>query len=181
MSDWSAGYVTEVGYTHGYYRELLPSLLAFACLTRGAAAPGLGVEPIRVLELGCGQGLSANIIAAANPHIDYTAVDFNPEHIAGAQALVKEAGTPNVRFMEASFEQVADDTRLSPFDVITLHGIYTWVSAENRERIIRIARDKPKTGGLLYVSYNCYPGVPCHSNPPHVHRHIGSFAQGADL
>ena len=158
MSDWSAGYVTEVGYIHGYYRELSPALLAFACLARGVAAPGLGAEPIRVLELGCGQGLSANIIAAANPHIDYTAIDFNPEHIAGAQALAKEAGTPNLRFLEASFEQIAEDPSLVPFDVITLHGIYTWVSAENREHIIRIARDKLKTGGLLYVSYNCYPG-----------------------
>ena len=158
MSDWSAGYVTEVGYIHGYYRELSPALLAFACLARGVAAPGLGAEPIRVLELGCGQGLSANIIAAANPHIDYTAIDFNPEHIAGAQALAKEAGTPNLRFLEASFEQIAEDPSLVPFDVITLHGIYTWVSAENREHIIRIARDKVKTGGLLYVSYNCYPG-----------------------
>ncbi len=54
MSDWSAGYVTEVGYIHGYYRELSPVLLAFACLARGVAAPGLGAEPIRVLELGCG-------------------------------------------------------------------------------------------------------------------------------
>ena len=124
---------------------------------RGSSA-GLGREPIRVLELGCGQGLSANIIAAANPHIKYTAIDFNPEHIAGAQALAKEAATPNVRFIEASFEQVADDASLGPFDVITLHGIYTWVSAENRQHIIRIARDKLKTGGLLYVSYNCYPG-----------------------
>ena len=158
MSEWSAGYVTEVGYTHGYYRELLPSLLAFACLSRGVAAPGLGAEPIRILELGCGQGFSANVIAAANPQIDYTAIDFNPEHIAGAQALAKEAGTPNVRFLEASFEQIAEDPSLSPFDVITLHGIYTWVSAENREHIIRIARDKLKAGGLLYVSYNCYPG-----------------------
>jgi len=122
------------------------------------AAPGLGAEPIRVLELGCGQGLSANIIAAANPHIDYTAIDFNPEHIAGAQALAKDAGAPNVRFIEASFEQIAEDTSFTPFDVITLHGIYTWVSAENRAHIIRVARDKLKTGGLLYVSYNCYPG-----------------------
>ncbi len=158
MSEWSAGYVTEVGYIHGYYRELLPSLLGFACLARGVAAPGLGVDSIRVLEIGCGQGISANIIAASNPQIDYTAIDFNPEHIAGAQALAKEAGTPNVRFIEASFAQIAEDASLSPFDVITLHGIYTWVSAENREHIIRIARDKLKTGGLLYVSYNCYPG-----------------------
>ena len=92
MSDWSAGYVTEVGYTHGYYRELVPQYLALAALARGVAAPGLGYAPLRVLELGCGQGLSANLIAAANPHLDYTAVDFNPAHIAGAQALAAAAG-----------------------------------------------------------------------------------------
>ena len=158
MQDWSAGYITEVGYTCGFYPELVPSRLAFACLTKGVAAPGLGAEPIRLLELGCGQGLSANLIAAANPQIDYTAIDFNPAHIAGAQALAKEAGTPNLRFIEASFADIAQDSGLGEFDVITLHGIYSWVSAENRDHIVSIARGKLKTGGLLYVSYNCYPG-----------------------
>ena len=32
MSDWSAGYVADIGYTHGYYTELNPLRvrLAFA-------------------------------------------------------------------------------------------------------------------------------------------------------
>lgn len=149
MSDWSAGYVTEVGYTHGYYRELVPQYLALAALARGVAAPGLKAAPLRVLELGCGQGLSANLIAAANPHIGYTAIDFNPAHIAGAQGLAAAAGTPNVHFNEASFEEIAADDTIGRFDVITLHGIYTWVSAENRAHIVRIARDKLMPGGLL--------------------------------
>jgi len=158
MSDWSAGYVTEVGYTHGFYRELVPRMLAFGALLRGLAAPGLGPEPIRVLELGCGQGLSANIIAAACPEVDYTAVDFNPAHIAGARALAEAAGIPNIRFREASFEDVAEDAGLGQFDVVTLHGVYTWVSEANRRHIVRIARDKLEGGGLLYVSYNTHPG-----------------------
>ena len=158
MSSWNDGYVTEVRYTCGYYAELVPSRLALACLTKNVEAPGLGAQPLRLLELGCGQGLSANIIAAANPHIEYTAIDFNPAHISFASALAREAGTPNLRFCEASFAEIAADDSLGQFDVITLHGVYTWVSAENREHIIRIARDKLKTGGLLYVSYNCYPG-----------------------
>ena len=29
--DWTAGYVTEIEYTHGYYRELSPALLS-SCL-----------------------------------------------------------------------------------------------------------------------------------------------------
>ena len=87
MSDWSQGYVTEVSYTHGYYRELTPSVLGLSTLSQGLAGPGLGTRPLRILELGCGQGFSANVIAAANPHVDYTAVDFNPAHILGAEGL----------------------------------------------------------------------------------------------
>ena len=158
MSDWADGYVTEVGYIHRYYQHLLPRLLSFAALSRGVAAPGGGSEKVRVLELGCGQGVSANIIAAANPDLDYTAIDFNPEHISGAQALAVAASTPNVHFVESSFEDVANDRSWGCFDVITLHGIYSWVSAINREHIIRIAREKLRTGGMLYLSYNTYPG-----------------------
>lgn len=158
MTDWTSGYVTEVGYTYGYYPELAPLRLAFAALTQGFSAPGLGLCAIRVLELGCGQGFSANLIAAANPHVDYTATDFNPAHIAGAQALAREGAVQNVHFREASFEEIAQDDSLGEFDIISLHGVYTWVSAENREHIIKIAHDKLKAGGLLYVSYNCYPG-----------------------
>ena len=29
-TDWTAGYVTEIEYTYGYYRELSPSLLRLA-------------------------------------------------------------------------------------------------------------------------------------------------------
>ena len=166
MSDWSAGYVTEVGYPYGYYRDLTPHNLALAALSKGVAAPGLDGAPVRVLELGCGQGYSANLIAAANPAIDYTAIDFNPAHIAGASALAAEAGTKNARFREASFEEFANDKGEAPFDVITLHGVYSWVSAEQRAHVIRIAREKLRPGGILYVSYNCYPGwaasVPIH-------------------
>lgn len=158
MLDWADGYVTEVGYIHRYYQQLLPRLLSFAALSRGVAAPGGGSDKVRVLELGCGQGVSANIIAAANPDLDYTAIDFNPAHISGAQALAVAAGTPNVHFVESSFEDVASDRSWGSFDIITLHGIYSWVSATNREHIIRIAREKLRTGGMLYISYNAYPG-----------------------
>lgn len=158
MTDWSAGYVTEVAYAYGPYINLAPQNLALAALAKGVAAPGLDASPLRVLELGCGQGYSANLIAAANPHVDYTAIDFNPGHVAGARALAAAADTPNVHFSEASFEEFVEDRSQGDFHVITLHGIYSWVSAENRAHIIRIAREKLRPGGLLYISYNCHPG-----------------------
>ncbi len=42
--------------------------------------------------------------------------------------------------------------------MIALHGIWTWVSDENRAILVDIVRRKLAIGGLLYVSYNCTPG-----------------------
>lgn len=70
MADWTAGYVTEVGYNAIYCRDLAPQNLALAALSKGILALGLDGAPLRLLELGCGQGYTANLIAAANPHVD---------------------------------------------------------------------------------------------------------------
>lgn len=158
MASWASGYVTEVGYTHGYYRELNPQALAFAALARGWIAPGLDVKPLRVLELGCGQGISANIIAASNPHIHYTAIDFNPVHVVGAQRLASLAKTPNVDFLEMSFEEFLMEYKGDKFEIISMHGIYTWVSDQNRKFIRQILSKFLRPGGMLYMSYNTFPG-----------------------
>jgi len=78
---------------------------------------------VRLLELGCGQGYTANLIAAANPAVDYAAIDFNPAHIAGASALAALAGTKNARFGEALFAEFAEDNGEGPFDIIGLQGV----------------------------------------------------------
>ena len=62
--DWTAGYVTEIEYTYGYYRELCPGLLRLACLSAGVSPRRS--KSLNCLELGYGQGLSLNIHAAAN-------------------------------------------------------------------------------------------------------------------
>lgn len=155
MSDWSEGYVTEIEYTVGFYSELAPQLLRFALLSQGVGAPQ---GPLSYLEIGCGNGLTANIVAAANPDVDVTGVDFNPAHVRQARALAEAAGTRNVRFLERSFQDLAGDDTLPGFDVIALHGVYSWVSAANRGHICEIIRKNLKPGGIVYISYNAYPG-----------------------
>jgi hypothetical protein len=65
MTAWTSGYVAEVDYPHGYYREMSPALLSLAVLNRNISASHAR-EP-RYLELGFGQELSLNIHAAACP------------------------------------------------------------------------------------------------------------------
>ncbi|MFM2043661.1 MAG: hypothetical protein RLY86_2237 [Pseudomonadota bacterium] len=157
MSTWTAGYVTDVSYTHGFYRELTPTMLSFAALAKGYRAPNVN-SPISYCELGCGQGFSTNLLAAANPSIQFYATDFNPAHIVGACNLSKAAGTMNVAFFDDSFESFGRRTDLPQFDIIALHGVYSWISQQNRQRIINFIREKLKVGGLVFISYNALPG-----------------------
>lgn len=158
MSNWSSGYVTEVDYTHGFYKALTPNLLSLFALLRGTQAPGGDLEPRNYCELGCGQGYTTNVLAAANPHIQFYATDFNPNHIAGAQDLARSAKLENVHFSDDSFGEYLRRKDLPDFDFIVLHGIYSWISAEARHDIVRFISKKLKPGGVVYISYNCMPG-----------------------
>jgi SAM-dependent methyltransferase len=155
---WTAGYVTELDYTRGYYRELNPVLLRYVLLHRGFALPSAPerTQPLRYLELGFGQGLSFAIHATASPGV-YLGTDFNPGHAAGARALIQAAGVA-ADARDQSFAELAADPGLPAFDVITLHGVWSWISAENRAILVDLIRRKLAVGGVFYISYNCTPG-----------------------
>lgn len=152
MTDWTAGYVADVGYTFGYYGELNPlrSRLAFA--HQGLVAPSVATA----CELGFGQGLSANIHAAASS-ATWWGTDFNPSQTAFAQSLAAAAGG-HARLFDQSFSEFCARIDLPDFDFIGLHGIWSWISDENRKCIVDFVSRKLKVGGILYVSYNTFPG-----------------------
>lgn len=165
MTGWSAGYVADVEYGAGLFREQAPAHLDLVCLLNGLEPPSIGPEPgesasgepdFAWCELGCGQGITANVVAAANPRALVHAVDFHPAHIARARALARGAGLENVTFHERSFEELADGAvpDLPAFDYITLHGVYSWVGPETRRAIVRFLDRALKPGGVAYVSYN---------------------------
>jgi hypothetical protein len=46
MSDWNDGYITDIGYTYGYYPELNPLRTPLALLSTGwVATPALADGP----------------------------------------------------------------------------------------------------------------------------------------
>ena len=158
MSDepWAGGYVVDVEYTHGFYPDLAPLNLVMAAALAGRQAPDPD-RPFTYLELGCGNGFSTALLAAAHPHGRFWGNDFNPAHIVNARGLSESAGIGNLTFLEASFEVLAE-AELPEFDIIVMHGIWSWVSAGNRRHIVDLIRRRLKPGGLVYVSYNCLPG-----------------------
>jgi len=152
MESWNEGYVTEIGYTHGYYRELSPSLQRFALLAAGFAPPEVGAY----LELGSGQGLSACIHAAATPCTIW-ATDFSPTQTLNALQLLKAADI-DAQVLDQSFAELAKRDDLPKFSLIAAHGIWTWISDPNRSLIVDILHRHLAVGGAAYLSYNTLPG-----------------------
>lgn len=157
--DWTAGYASDIEYTAGFYGEQSPFHLNLACALNGVEPVPLD-RPFTYCELGFGRGLTANVLAAAYPNGQFYAADFNPAHVAGARALADSASLPNLTLLEASFATLAQapEQSLPMFDFITLHGIYTWVTAENRAHIVSFINRYLKPGGVVYLSYNAMPG-----------------------
>lgn len=152
MQDWSDGYVTDIGYTYGYYGELNPLRARMALLNAGIVPPDVRTA----CELGFGQGVSVNIHDAA-ASADWYGTDFNPAHAGFASQLAGAAPLAG-RLCDQAFEEYCHRSDLPDFDFIALHGIWSWVSDANRAHIADFIKRKLKVGGVLYVSYNTQPG-----------------------
>ncbi len=156
MADWSDGYITNINYTSGFYEGLSPHAQSFALLYRGFAPPDIS-EGFSYCELGCGYGFTTSLLAAANPQGAFWGIDFNPAHIASAERLKRVAGVENVTFLEQSFIE-ALKADLPQFDFISLHGVWSWISMDNRRAILDFIYARLKPGGVVYISYNALPG-----------------------
>ncbi len=152
MSDWTAGYVGDVGYTFGYYHEMNPRRYELAFLNAGVDYPRAGAA----CELGFGQGVSVNVHAAASS-CNWFATDFNPGQVAFAKHLAEGSGA-DVGLYDEGFSDFCLRDDLPDFDFIGLHGIWTWIDDDNRRVIVDFVRRKLKVGGVLYISYNTFPG-----------------------
>lgn len=152
---WSDGYVTETEYADGFFPELSPTNLMFSTLLARIDWQ-VPRHNLRYLELGFGQGTSLNINAAVTPG-EYWGTDFHPPHAVNALELAKSSDV-NAHILDDSFEDLLHREDLPSFDIIVLHGIWSWVSNKNRSAIVEILRKHLKPGGICYISYNALPG-----------------------
>jgi SAM-dependent methyltransferase len=152
MSDWSEGYTSDINYTFGYYAELNPLRARLALLNAGFACP----QTATACELGFGQGISV-VMHAAGSATHWHGTDFNPAQ-AGFAASLAAASKARATLRDDAFADFCVRPDLPEFDFIGLHGIWSWISDENRAVIVDFVRRKLKVGGVLYISYNALPG-----------------------
>lgn len=176
MTHWSGGYVSEIGYTHGYYSDLDPSRISVAFLTSGLLPPRVATA----CELGFGQGLSLNVHAAASV-VRWHGTDFNPAHVVEARALAEVPGFEG-EFVDEGFAEYAERTDLPKFDFIAAHGVWSWVSDDDRRAIVAFVRRNLAVGGVVYLGYNTLPGWSDFAPIRHLMaEHAGAGAPGRSL
>jgi SAM-dependent methyltransferase len=114
------------------------------------------VTACRVLEIGCGTGGNLIPLAYHLPQSRFTGIDLAPAPIARSLAMAGELELSNIDLC------VRDLCELGPaegeFDYIFAHGLYSWIPAAVRDRLLAVCGERLAPQGVAFVSYNVYPG-----------------------
>lgn len=130
-----------------------PDRLATLATLMGMLPAG---EECRVLELGCGDGLNLVAIAVAMPESRCLGIDLAERPIARGQDLIRRVGLTNVSLERRDLTELTGE--LGQFDFIIAHGLYSWVPAGIRDKLLHVFRQNLAPQGIAYVSYNSNPG-----------------------
>jgi SAM-dependent methyltransferase len=143
-------------YVDTFFKELSPTWLNYVVALHGVAPCRLD-RPFAYAELGCGFGQTVVTNAAAFPHANFVACDFNPQHVDAARRYAAALGVRNLDVWPTSFEEIAR-RELPSFDFVVLHGVYSWIGEAAKRAVMTFIRRNLKPGGIAYVSYNSLPG-----------------------
>lgn len=134
-----------------------------------------GIQPCRMVELGCGAGINA--IWLAQQGFDVTALDFSPLAIAKGRQRAADAGA-SVRFMVADVLALPEE--LGPFPFFFDRGCYHAVRREDASGYVRSLQRLTTPGAVgLVLTGNSRSTHKPDQGPPvvsaeEIHAELGS-------
>ena len=143
-----------VPYPNMTYAQTHPDVMAtLATLLGMQPAP---VTHCRVLEIGAAAGANLIPMADALPGSEFVGIDYSARQVKEGLALVTALGLENLSLRQMNILDVTPE--LGEFDYIIAHGIYSWVPADVRDRLLAVCKQNLAPQGVAYISYNTYPG-----------------------
>ena len=70
--------------------------------------------------------------------------------------MAADLGLSNISLRAADLRDLGPDE--GEFDYIFAHGLYSWIPADVRDRLLAVCRERLAPQGVAFVSYNVYPG-----------------------
>ncbi len=144
----------EIPYANDPYRSSHPDHLATVAKLSGLTPTA--ADHCRVLELGCARGGNLIPMALGLPCARFVGIDSSPRQVKEAGELIAQLGLSNI---QVELRDILDlDPGIGTFDYIICHGTFSWVTFEVQDRILDIAARNLAPDGIVYISYNTYPG-----------------------
>jgi SAM-dependent methyltransferase len=164
-------------YAISFQASLTPGHFALA-----AAMAGHVWRPradLTLVDLGCGRGYAAMVLAAANPGWRVVGIDRDPAAIAEARMVAAAAGLANALFLEADLAALGTDLPGLPpqIDVAVAHGVWSWIPDAARDGIRDLLAQRLKPGGLACFGYNALPAA---RREQRLQRALRLLAEGGD-
>ncbi len=131
-----------------------PDHMAALATLFGAKPPS--IQQCRVLDIGCADGSNIIPMAYQLPESEFVGLDLSARQIADGQAKVEALGLKNISLKNINILDV--DSELGQFDYIIAYGVYSWAPAEVQNKILEICKQNLNPHGVVYISYNVYPG-----------------------
>jgi methyltransferase-like protein/SAM-dependent methyltransferase len=144
----------KVPYPSALFPQTHPDRLATLAALYGMKPAS--VESGRVLELGCGDGTNVIAMAFANPRAQFHGLDLSARAVERGRQTIQALGLSNVLLHHLDLMAVPAD--FGSFDFLIAHGLYSWVPAEVRDKIMELGRRLLAEQGVAYISFNAYPG-----------------------
>jgi methyltransferase-like protein/trans-aconitate methyltransferase len=144
----------QINYPSKLHPQAQPDRLATMGRLFGVDTPA--VQTCRILELGCGEGGNLIPSAFSLPGARFLGIDLSEVAVNRAQNAIRELGLPNVEARQLDICNLPTD--IGSFDYIIAHGVFSWVPPHVRERILLLCRELLTPNGVVYISYNAYPG-----------------------
>lgn len=141
-------------YQTGIYPQTHPNRLYVNACLRGLTPPP--VTRCRVLEVGTGDATNLLSMALQFPESEFVGIDISETEVKKANQTIKTLGLKNIRVQEANILTYTPEPGKT--DYLIAHGIFSWVPAPVREKLLALSQRALSPTGIAYISYNAYPG-----------------------
>ena len=130
-----------------------PFLESYARLLGLSPAPA---STARILEIGSSYG--GNLISQAlfYPQATFTGIEIAPTQVSVGKTYIDQLGITSLELLEGDVNE--SHHHLGTYDYIIAHGFYSWVDDETKHNFLRLCKEHLAENGILYMSYNTYPG-----------------------
>jgi SAM-dependent methyltransferase len=150
----TANLYDAIRYTTYPRIETHPDRLASVAVLRGMTpAP---VARCRVLEIGCGDGGNLVPMAYFLPASRFMGIDLAVSALTEGNATIAALELTNIALHLGDLRELTDAS--GEFDYIIAHGVYSWIPADVRDRLLGLCGELLAPQGVAYISYNAWPG-----------------------